>query len=78
MLGPLLIGAAFVFALIVYEWRFKKDGMVHHGLFSRNRNCALALFCIFIEGLVFFAANAYYPYQVTVVYETDTVRVSLR
>lgn len=78
MLGPFLVGAVFVAVLIVYEWRFKKDGMIHHGLFSRDRNCAIALCCIFIEGLVFFAANAYFPYQVAVLYETDTMRVSLR
>ena len=78
MLGPLLVGAVFVIALIVYEWKFKKDGMVHHGLFSRNRNFALALCCIFIEGLAFFAANGFFPYQVAVVYETSSMRVSLQ
>ena len=78
MLGPLLVGAAFAVALIIYEWKFKKDGMVHHGLFSKDRNCAIALTCIFAEGLVFFGANGFFPYQVAVVYSTDSLMVSLQ
>ncbi|KIW68490.1 hypothetical protein PV04_04432 [Phialophora macrospora] len=65
ILGPCLIGVPLMLAFGVYEWRFKKDGILHHNLF-KNRNFAIALFTIFVEGLAFFAANAYYAYQVTV------------
>ena len=33
VLAPFLIGAGFLVALGIYEWKFKKDGMFHHGLF---------------------------------------------
>ncbi|OBT51158.1 hypothetical protein VE04_07968 [Pseudogymnoascus sp. 24MN13] len=63
---PFFIGLAFMAALIVYEARFKKDGMFHHGLFSNGRNFSIALFGVFVEGLVFFAANNYFAFQASI------------
>jgi hypothetical protein len=39
---------------------------------------ALSLVVIFGEGLVFFAANFYFAYEVGIEWETDTIRVGLR
>ena len=75
---PFFLGLAFMVALGVYETRFKKDGMFHHGLFSMGRNFVIALFCVFVEGLVFFAANNYFAFQASILYETDPVRVGIR
>ncbi|KAK3934176.1 major facilitator superfamily domain-containing protein [Diplogelasinospora grovesii] len=72
--------AAGLFALAllaINETFFKKDGMLHHGLFQ-NRNFAIALVCIFCEGLAFFGANNYFAFQVGVLYETDALIVSVR
>jgi hypothetical protein len=74
---PFFISLAFIAALIVYEVRFKKDGMFYHGLFTNSRNFPIALFGIFVEGLVFFAANNYFAFQVSTLYETDPLRVSI-
>jgi hypothetical protein len=63
-------------ALIVYEWRFKRDGMFHHGLFG-SRNFAIALGCVFVEGLVFFSANNYFSFEVSTLYTTDSLMVSV-
>lgn len=74
-------GIALVIGLVVYETWFKKDGMLHHGLFTNpnnRRNFPIALFCVFVEGLVFFAANNYFAFQMGVLYETDSLFVSLR
>ncbi|EXJ67493.1 uncharacterized protein A1O5_09506 [Cladophialophora psammophila CBS 110553] len=71
VLGPLLIGVSFLAAFVIYEWKFTCVGMVHHDLFSRDRNFAIALGCVFSEGLIFFAANVYFPYQVGLLYEVD-------
>ncbi|KAJ2897395.1 PEP5 [Zalerion maritima] len=71
------IGCAFAIALGVYEWKFKKDGMFHHGLFQ-GRNFSIAVGCVFVEGLVFFAANNYFAFQVSVLYETDALITGLR
>ncbi|KAF4626340.1 hypothetical protein G7Y89_g11820 [Cudoniella acicularis] len=40
------IGVALAFGLILYETKFKKDGMFHHGLFKGNRNFTIALICV--------------------------------
>jgi hypothetical protein len=53
-------------AFFVYEWKFKKDGILHHGLFKQGRNFPIALTVIFAEGLTFFAANAYYAFEVSI------------
>lgn len=64
--APFAIGLVLAIALGVYEGRFKTDGMFHHGLFQRDRNFAIALICIFSEGIGFFAANQYFAFQVSV------------
>lgn len=64
------IGVALAIVLIVYETIFKKDGMFHHGLFTTNRNFPIALFCIFCEGVAFFAANVYFAFEVSSVFSS--------
>ncbi|KAF6813564.1 PEP5 protein [Colletotrichum sojae] len=76
--APFVVGCVLCVSLAVYEVRFKKDGMFHHGLFRNGRNFPIALVCVFVEGLVFFAANNYFAFQVGVLYETDSLRTGLR
>lgn len=65
------IGVALGIALVVYETWFRKDGMFHHGLFSKNRNFTVAIVLVFCEGLAFFAANVYFSFETSVLYEKD-------
>jgi len=58
------VGMAFVVALVVYETWFTKEGMFHHGLFQMGRNYAICLFCVFTDGISFFAANLYFAFEV--------------
>lgn len=58
------VGLALAVCLIGYETFLKKDGMFHHGLFNGNRNFSISLFCVFAEGVGFFAANIYFAFQV--------------
>lgn len=58
------VGLGLALVLMGYEALVKKDGMFHHGLFTRNRNFSIALFCVFAEGVAFFAANIYFAFQV--------------
>lgn len=67
-----------IITFVIYEWKFKSDGLFHHGLFAKDRNFPLALFCICAEGLVFFTANSFLSYQVSVLYDKSSIRVSLR
>ncbi|KAH6683933.1 major facilitator superfamily domain-containing protein [Halenospora varia] len=72
------IGLALALGLILYEAKFKTDGMFHHGLFRGNRNFTIALICVFCEGIAFFAANLYFAFQVSVLYEADVLIVGVR
>ena len=65
IIGTFVTGIVCMAAFFVYEWRFKKDGILHHGLF-KNRNFSLALVVIFCEGFSFFASNTYYAFEVSV------------
>ena len=76
VLAPFLIGVALTACFVVYEWRLKSDGMLHHGLF-RHRNFPLAMVCIFGEGIVFFCANNYISFRASVYYTTDPLRLGL-
>jgi MFS family permease len=78
ILAPFLIGVALIVCLAVYETKFKKDGMFHHGLFSSGWNFPIALICVFVEGLSFFAANNYFAFEVAIMYETDPLITGVR
>lgn len=73
ILAPLLVGFAVLIAFGIYEWKGRKDGLFHHGLYSRDRNFLLASLCIFDEGIVFYAAAGYFVYEMEVLYETNLI-----
>lgn len=77
VLAPFVVGFVLVICLALYEGFIKKDGLFHHGLFKNDRNFAISCFLIFTEGMAFFVANSYVPLEVSVVFETDSVLVSL-
>jgi hypothetical protein len=68
IIGPLVVGAILLFVFALYEWLLKKDGVLHHGVFTNGRNFPIVYGLFFIEGLLFFATNAYFSYEVAVVY----------
>ena len=70
ILAPFIIGVILLAAFCLYEWHFKNDGMAHHDLF-KSRNFPIALITIFDEGLVFFAVNTYYTFEVSIFRNTD-------
>ena len=72
------VGLALTLLLIVYETKYKADGMFHHGLFKSNRNFTIAIIGVFCEGLAFMAVNVYFSFQVSVLYETDSFIVGVR
>jgi len=71
ILAPFLIGGTGLVLLVIYYTRFKKDGIIHHGLFKESRNFVIALICIFAEGVSFFAANNYFGFQVGLLFDRD-------
>lgn len=65
---PILIGAALLIVLFIYAWKFKNDGLFHHDLF-RDRNFAIALIASAMEGMIYMAANIYFPTTLAIVQE---------
>jgi MFS family permease len=74
------IAIVLLLSLALYETRFKKGGMFNHKLFkfSGDYNFAICLFCVFTEGSAFFAANSHFAFQVSVLYESDSLLVGTR
>lgn len=52
--------------------------MFHHDLFANGWNFVIALVCVFAEDISFFAANNYFAFEVSVLYETDPLRTGIR
>lgn len=76
VLATFLVGVAVTAALIIYQWRFRRDGMFHHGLF-RDRNFPIALVGVFCEGISFYCANNYFAFEVSLFYTTDSLTIGL-
>jgi MFS family permease len=77
VVAPLVIGAVFLLALIGHQTFIKKDGLINHRLFKKDRNFAICFFAIFIDGIIFWAANNYYAFQVSVLYQPDSFLAGL-
>lgn len=78
VLAPFFTGVGLITCLILYEARFKADGMCHHGLFSRGWNFNIALWCAVVDGIAFFAMNSYFTLEVSILYETNPLHSTLR
>lgn len=78
ILAPFVPSIILLIGLVVHQTWLKQDGMFHHELFRKDRNFALALICIFIEGMGFFAANGFLIFEVAVLYDTDPLKAGLR
>ena len=71
-----VVGVCLILSFAIYEWRFKKDGFLHHDLFKK-RNFALGALTVFAEGLSFFAANSFYAYEIAVFIGADLFNSAL-
>lgn len=78
ILAPFILGGISLVGLGIHQYHFKKDGLFNHSLFKKDRNMAISLLLIFVEGLCFFAANNFFPFQVAVLFASDPLQVGLR
>lgn len=76
ILAPFITSFLLVAILVFYEWRGRRDGMLHHDLFSRN--FVIAIIVLFCEGLSFFAANTYIAFEVSTLHGLDLFDSGLR
>lgn len=72
VLTPLIISFAAMGVFTLYEWKWKTDGIFHHGI-VRNRNFALSAIGIWVEGFTFFTINVYLGYEFRLFTGADTL-----
>lgn len=68
IIAPITIGAIMLIAFVIYEWRFTNEGMLHHAVFGYGRNFPIIFGLFFVEGLLFYATNSYYSYEIASVF----------
>lgn len=78
ILASFIIGVLFLIALAVHNTIFTKAGLFNHTLFSKDRNFAVSLICIFAEGMTYVAGNNYFVAEMGVLFVTDTFDAALR
>ncbi|KAF1348687.1 major facilitator superfamily domain-containing protein [Delphinella strobiligena] len=78
VLAPLILGAVFLVAFVIWEARFAKYPMFPKRLRQAPRILALTLIITFISGANFFSILMFWPTQAFNVYGHDPVGVGLR
>lgn len=77
ILSTFIPGLILLLVFCFYEWKFKQDGIAHHGLFA-DRNYACALIAAFIEGLAVFTMNSYLTLEGIELFDMDFFQGSAR
>ncbi|KAL8287449.1 hypothetical protein RQP46_003307 [Phenoliferia psychrophenolica] len=77
VIGPLVVGCVFTLIFAAHQKFFKKDGLLHSEMF-RNRNAALCLFAIAVEGFVYNIFTSFYGAETGALYEPRPVFLGLR
>ncbi|OQU99157.1 hypothetical protein CLAIMM_04831 isoform 1 [Cladophialophora immunda] len=77
ILAQLLVGIALLVAFVVWEWKYCKEPMVPHELFTGQRIVAMALTNP-PAGMNFYAMINFFPLVYQRVFQPDPVKVGLR
>ncbi|KAJ9120896.1 hypothetical protein QFC22_002831 [Naganishia vaughanmartiniae] len=64
-------------ACLLYEWKGRDDGFIHHELFRHGWNFPIAVFVIAVEGSLFYLLNNIWPSQVFALYAHDPIIAAL-
>jgi len=72
VVGCLVVGGALAIALIVHQTFFEKHGLFDHDLFKKDWNFCIAAFGSFLDGMIFWAYNAYFPFEATTLWPTGS------
>ncbi|KAH8656341.1 major facilitator superfamily domain-containing protein [Ilyonectria robusta] len=73
--APFVVGIVLLICFGIYEWRGTGGRLINRTLF-KDRNFAIALFAMFMEGLSFFTTNSYLVREITLLYDSDTLIAS--
>ncbi|KAK3081972.1 hypothetical protein LTS18_009553, partial [Coniosporium uncinatum] len=70
VIACLVVGVVLAIALIVHQTLFEKHGLFDHDLFKKDFTFAIAAFGSFLDGVIFWAYNAYTPFQASIIWPT--------
>ncbi|KAF1812828.1 MFS general substrate transporter [Eremomyces bilateralis CBS 781.70] len=73
----ILIGAALLFVMGMWEWKFAPNPFMDRSLFSRGRTFSLVLVIIFVAGMGLYAGSAFWPQQISFMYDEDPIRIGV-
>ncbi|KAH0845698.1 hypothetical protein AYO21_05907 [Fonsecaea monophora] len=74
----LIIGILLIAAFVIWEWKYCKEPMVPHEMFSGQRIVGMAYGIAFVAGMNFYAMLNFFPLVYSTVFEPDPVHVGLR
>ena len=72
VVATIVVGGVLLIALIVHQTFFQKHGLLDHDLFKKDRNFAIAIAAFCLDGMIFWAYTAYFPFQMATNYHYDT------
>jgi len=72
VLCTLIIGGVLLMIFGIYNWRFRKDGLLHHAFFE-HRNFAISMALNFVGGIVLFGGQAYLPQEIVTLFTNDAI-----
>ncbi|RFU27530.1 hypothetical protein B7463_g8817, partial [Scytalidium lignicola] len=82
VLSTIVIGIAVLIGFGLYEWKGTATGILLHDLFkggkAQGRTFAICVFLIFLEGILIFTYNIFYPVLTQNLFETDPFLLAAR
>ena len=68
VVATIVVGGVLLIALVVHQTFFQKHGLLDHDLFKKDRNFAISIAAFCLDGMIFWAYTAYFPFQMSVNY----------
>ncbi|KAI0123720.1 major facilitator superfamily domain-containing protein [Xylariales sp. AK1849] len=72
----LVLGGLFIVAFALYERFGRNDGLIDHR-FLGSRNFLLVLAVAFIDGMLLYGINVFFPIEAAALFTTDPVRINI-
>lgn len=71
VVATIVVGGVLLIALVIHQVFFQKHGLLDHDLFKKDRNFAISIACFCLDGMIFWAYTAYFPFQMATNYHYD-------
>ncbi|TVY85828.1 Efflux pump, partial [Lachnellula willkommii] len=75
VLAMLILGVVFLIAFGLYETFGRKDGLIDHR-FLFSRNFLLILSVAFVDGMLLYGVNSFFPVEASAIFTSDPVKVN--